>query len=60
MSRVLCNIYTSDCMTGIEGKHAEFADDASVWTGDKTFESTCMKMNKDLVIEKKGAEIEIY
>ena len=47
-------------MTGIEGKHAEFADDASVWTGDKTFESTCMKMNKDLVIEKKGAEIEIY
>ena len=30
-------------MTGVEGKYAEFADDASVWKSDKTIESICMK-----------------
>ena len=53
ISPVLCNVYTSDSMTDIEGEHAEFADDANVWTSDKTIESACKKMNKDMVTEKK-------
>ena len=27
----LCNLYTSDAMEGIEGEHAEYADDNCVW-----------------------------
>ena len=30
ISPVLCNMYTSDAMEGIDGKHAEFADDNCV------------------------------
>ena len=40
-------------MTDIEREHAEFADDANVWTSDQTIESACKKMNNDMVIEKK-------
>ena len=40
-------------MTDIEGEHAEFADDASVWTRDKAIESACKKMNNNLVSKNK-------
>ena len=43
----------SNQMTDIEGEHAEFADDASVWTRDKAIKSACKKMNNDLVIKNK-------
>ena len=53
ISPVLCNVYTSDSMRDFEREHAEFANNANVWTTDKTIESACKKMNKDMVIEKK-------
>ena len=39
ISLVVCNVYTSDSMTDIEGEPAEFLDNASVRTSDKTIDS---------------------
>ena len=46
----LCNLYTSDVMEGIEGEHAEYADDNCVWENGEILVEEIVKMNKDLKI----------
>ena len=46
----LCNLYTSDAMEGIEGEHAEYADDNCLWENKEILVEEIMKMNKDLKI----------
>ena len=53
ISPVLCNLYTSDLLTSASCKHAEFADDASLWISDSSISSACRSLNEDLLkIEK--------
>ena len=46
----LCNLYTSDAIEGIEGEHAEYADDNCVWENGEILVEEIVKMNKDLKI----------
>ena len=48
ISPVLCNVYTSDAMEGIEGGHAEFADDNCVWNSYVSLLIAFIKTNGDL------------
>ena len=36
ISPVLCNLYTSGSMDGLQSNHMEYADDSSVWTSDES------------------------
>ncbi|MCW4261357.1 MAG: reverse transcriptase domain-containing protein [Candidatus Thiodiazotropha endolucinida] len=56
ISPVLCNLYTSDAMISIKGKHAEFADDATVLNSDKSITQACEMANEDLKEVKKWCE----
>ena len=49
ISPVLCNMYTSDAMEGIDGKHAEFADDNCVWNNSVSLQIAFLKTNRDLL-----------
>ena len=40
-------------MDGLRSNHAEYADDSSVWTSDKTLKLAAGVVNKDRVTEKK-------
>ena len=53
ISPVLCNIYTGDAMEGVNGLHAEFADDATIAKSDSTVRGACEKANNDLKVEGK-------
>ena len=53
ISPVLCNLYTGDAMEGVNGLHAEFADDATVVNSDSTISGACEKANSDLKVEGK-------
>ena len=50
ISPILCNLYTSDAMEGIEGGHGENTDDNCVWENGEMLSQVYMKMNKDLEI----------
>ncbi|MEW8546767.1 MAG: reverse transcriptase domain-containing protein [Candidatus Thiodiazotropha sp.] len=53
ISPVLCNLYTSDSLELVDNKHAEFADDASLWTSDSSVRNACSSLNQDLnTVEK--------
>ena len=53
ISPVLCNLYPSDSMDGLRSNHAEYADDSSVWTSDKSLKVAVRVVSKDLVTGKK-------
>ena len=48
ISPVLCNMYTSDTMEGIDGKHAEFADDNCVLNNCVSLQIAFLKTNRVL------------
>ena len=50
ISPILCNLFTSDAMEGIEGQHAEYADDNCIWENGESMSEVLAKMNLDLKI----------
>ena len=50
ISPILCNLYTSDAMEGIEGQHAEYADDNCLLENGESMTEVLAKMNLDLKI----------
>ena len=55
ISPVSCNLYTSDSMENVSSKHAEFADDVSIWTSDPSVSNACISLNQDLITIKNDA-----
>ncbi|XP_053379939.1 uncharacterized protein LOC123561196 [Mercenaria mercenaria] len=48
LSPTLCNLYTSDSMEAVTGRHTEYADDAGLWNSDHSVETAVLKTNLDL------------
>ena len=48
ISPALCNLYTHDSMEGVEGKHAEYADDVNMWSSDESLAEAGEATNRDL------------
>ena len=53
ISPPLCNLYTHNSMEGIEGKHAEYADDTNVWSSHKNIIEAGESVNRDLNLRVK-------
>ena len=53
ISPVLCNLYTSDSMDGVQSNHTEYADDSSVWTSDESLKVAAGVVSENLVTKKK-------
>ena len=53
ISPPLCNLYTHDSMEGLEGKHAEYADDTNVWSSHKNIIEAGESVNRDLNLRVK-------
>ncbi|XP_045162028.2 uncharacterized protein LOC123526843 [Mercenaria mercenaria] len=48
LSPTLCNIYTSDSLDNVGGKHAEYADDVSLLNQAPDLKEVVLKTNEDL------------
>ena len=48
ISPALCNLYTHDSMEGVEGKHAEYADDVNMRSSDESLAEAGEATNRDL------------
>lgn len=56
ISLVSCNFYISDAMENVSGKHAEFADDVSIWTSIPSVSNACISLNQNLITIKKTVQ----
>ena len=52
ISPVLSYLYSSYSMAGLRSNHAEYADDSSVWTSDKSIKLAAGVVSKDPVTTK--------
>ena len=53
ISPVLCNVYTSDSVSGIVNNHGKSVE-TSIWDSDYSIRSFCESIKQDVLIEKVG------